>query len=195
MSSPGLLESMETMAKLWLADTASSPLLLLLLSFAFSLGSGNAEGSSNGLGDFPLLVFFFFLSVCLLGFPVQCVFPCSFSLFRYLPLSFCLRFLAPVPSGFGSCSAPCFFLVSVPCVIGLFVPCSVRKSPLFCLSVFPLFPLCFFPMIFGSIPPSPLRLRRWVSYPFYKARDLQQPSPPRPGSWQKTWSRFGSDAL
>jgi hypothetical protein len=41
---------METMAKLWLADTASSP-LLLLLSFAFSLGFGNAEGSSNSLGD------------------------------------------------------------------------------------------------------------------------------------------------
>jgi hypothetical protein len=108
-------------------------------------------------------VFFFFLSVCLLGFPVQCVFPCSFSLFRYLPLSFCLRFLAPVPSGFGSCSAPCFFLVSVPCVIGLFVPCSVRKSPLFCLSVFPLFPLCFFPMIFGSIP-LPLLLSSALSF-------------------------------
>ncbi|KAI5559922.1 hypothetical protein BDE02_16G010600 [Populus trichocarpa] len=51
------------MAKLWLVDTASSPLILLLLSFAFSLGSGNAEGSSNGLGDFPLLVFFFCLCV------------------------------------------------------------------------------------------------------------------------------------
>ena len=63
MCSPGLLESMETMAKLWLVDTASSPLILLLLSFAFSLGSGNAEGSSNGLGDFPLLVFFFCLCV------------------------------------------------------------------------------------------------------------------------------------
>jgi len=30
----------------------------LLLSFAFSPGSGNAKGSSNGLGDFPLLVIF-----------------------------------------------------------------------------------------------------------------------------------------
>jgi hypothetical protein len=28
----------------------------LLLSFAFSPGSGNAEGSSNDLGDFPLLL-------------------------------------------------------------------------------------------------------------------------------------------
>ncbi|KAJ6930335.1 hypothetical protein NC652_013998 [Populus alba x Populus x berolinensis] len=30
---------------------------------------------------------------------------------------------------------------------------------------------------------------------FYKAEELQKPSPPRTGSWQKTWSRFGSDAL
>jgi len=28
----------------------------LLLFFAFSPSSGNAEGSSNGLGDFPLLL-------------------------------------------------------------------------------------------------------------------------------------------
>jgi hypothetical protein len=59
----------------------------------------------------------------------------------------------------------------------------------------PQFSSLFFPSVFSrfslfSSPP-----RRWVSYPFYKARDLQQPSPPRPGSWHKTWSRFGSDAL
>ena len=40
------------MAKLWLADNAPSPLLLLLFSFAFSPGSGNAEGSSNDLVTF-----------------------------------------------------------------------------------------------------------------------------------------------
>jgi len=28
----------------------------LLLSFAFSPSSGNAEGNNNGLGDFPLLL-------------------------------------------------------------------------------------------------------------------------------------------
>jgi len=156
MSSPGLLESMETMAKLWLADTTSSPLLLLLLSFAFSLGSGNAEGSSNGLGDFPLLVFFF-LSVCLLGFPVQCAFPCSFSLFRYLPLSFCLRFSAPVPSCFGSCSAPCFFLFQSPVLsafpsffVSIVLPFSCRFLP--CIFAFFLcFMPCCFPLVFGPL--------------------------------------------
>jgi len=156
MSSPGLLESMETMAKLWLADTTSSPLLLLLLSFAFSLGSGNAEGSSNGLGDFPLLVFFS-LSVCLLGFPVQCAFPCSFSLFRYLPLSFCLRFSAPVPSCFGSCSAPCFFLFQSPVLsafpsffVSIVLPFSCRFLP--CIFAFFLcFMPCCFPLVFGPL--------------------------------------------
>jgi hypothetical protein len=36
----------------------------LLLSFAFSPSSGNAEGSNNGLGDFPLLLFL--IAFCLL---------------------------------------------------------------------------------------------------------------------------------
>jgi len=132
MCSPGLLESMETMAKLWLADTASSPLLLLLLSFAFSLGSGNAEGSSNGLGDFPLLVFF----LCLLGFPIQCASPCSFSLFRYLPLRFCLRFSAPVPSGFGICFVLLWFFSLRLCLGRKLLVCAFQLG------------FCFFPVLF-----------------------------------------------
>ena len=55
---------METMAKLWLAGTASSP-LLLLLSFAFSPGSGNAEGSGSDLVTFLYLRAFPLLFPCL----------------------------------------------------------------------------------------------------------------------------------
>ena len=44
------------------------------------------------------------------------------------------------------------------------------------------------PLSFGLFPPPPICS---VSPPaFYKARELQKPSPPRPGSWQKTWSRW-----
>jgi len=128
MSSPGLLESMETMAKLWLADTASSPLLLLLLSFAFSLGSGNAEGSSNGLGDFPLLFFFFCLCVSWVSqssalSPVRS--PCF------------VTFLSVFVSG----SRPLFPLVLVPAlppVFSCFSPLCYPPSP---RSLFPLFSL------------------------------------------------------
>jgi hypothetical protein len=100
---------------------------------------------------------FFSLSVCLLGFPVQCAFPCSFSLFRYLPLSFCLRFSAPVPSGFGSCSAPCFFLFQSPVLsafpsfsVSIVLPFSCRFLP--CIFAFFLcFMPCCFPLVFGPL--------------------------------------------
>jgi hypothetical protein len=137
MCSPGLLESMETMAKLWLADTASSPLLLLLLSFAFSLGSGNAEGSSNGLGDFPLLVFFFFVCVSP-GFPSPVRFP-LFVLPVSLPASLFLSpVLGPFSLWFRFLLCPLFFLVSVPCVIRLPL---VLLWFFFCSSSSPVVPL------------------------------------------------------
>ena len=149
------------MAKLWLADTASSPLLLLLLSFAFSLGSGNAEGSSNGLGDFPLLVFFFFVCVSP-GFPSPVRFP-LFVLPVSLPASLFLSpVLGPFSLWFRFLLCPLFFLVSVPCVIRLplvllwffflfFVqPCC---SPVFWVFLWVL--LCiFFGFVFCLSPPS-----------------------------------------
>jgi hypothetical protein len=157
MSTPGLLESMETMAKLWLADTASSPLLLPLLSFAFSLGSGNAKGSSNGLGDFPLLVFFFFVCVSP-GFSSPVRFP-LFVLPVSLPSS---QFLSPV---LGPCSlwfwfllCPLFFLVSVPCVIRLPLVLYFHCSP-FLLPVSPLY-ICLFSVFYA------LLVSFFVSVPF-----------------------------
>jgi len=48
----------------------------------------------------PLLCFFFVSVPCVIRLPLvlcfQCSSSCSFSLFRYLPLRFCLRFSAPV---------------------------------------------------------------------------------------------------
>jgi len=118
-----------------------------------------------------------------------------FPFFIQSPPSLCFFFLCSFPS------ACVFVLLSVPCIredgdvnvgplvfllrLSLFffvsVPCVIRLPPL----------LLVFYLIFRPRRPP----WSWVSYPFYKDRDLQKPSPPQPGSWQKTWSRLGSDAL
>ena len=86
---------------------------------------------------------------------------------------------------------PLFLLLFSSPVLGLFVPlCFLGFSSGFYLSFTPGFrsnPPCFL-LWFLAFPPPPICS---VSPPaFYKVRELQKPSPPRPGSWQKTWSRW-----
>ncbi|KAJ6881748.1 hypothetical protein NC651_028374 [Populus alba x Populus x berolinensis] len=135
----------------------------------------------------------------------------------WILLTFFLLFLSPrdeeqrtvlaSPFKFGSgffllwLSSPGFSLSSLlvfPPTFPWFSSAPLGFLALFCSAFFLLLAL-FFGLI-SSCPGSPLPpwfffSRFLLCSAFYRARDLRKPSPPRPGSWQKTWSRFGSDAL
>ena len=122
-----------------------TPRSFLLPSFAFSPGSGNAEGSSNGLGDFPLLVFFFvvfhlyFFFVFLPNCRGLSLTPLRRppSIFWVFPLGYSCVF---PPPGFRS-NPPCFllwFLAFPPCFF-FFSPLCYSSST---RSLFPVFFTC-----------------------------------------------------
>ena len=95
---PGLLEAMETMEKLWLADTTSSPLLLLLLFFSLyltpcSLGLFLCSWPLVPLCSvLLLLVFFPLLSV----YTCFALYFCVFLLCFFPPVSFFSPLLLPL---------------------------------------------------------------------------------------------------
>lgn len=91
-----------------------APLLFfpsILCIFAFLLLSLLVLETPKAVATVSVTFLCLFFFLCLLGFPVQCASPCSFSLFRYLPLRFCLRFPAPVPSGFSICFVLLWFFL------------------------------------------------------------------------------------
>jgi hypothetical protein len=131
-------------------------------------------------------VFFFFLSVCLLGFPVQCVFP-LFVLPVSLPSS---QFLSPV---LGPCSLWFWFLLC-PLFFSCFSPlCYWLVRPLFSPKIPPVLPLSFPPLPslffsndfrFNSPAPSPQ-----LCSVFYRAPACRKLLPLFINPWAGSWAR------